>query len=328
MIRPIALALILAAGPALAQTELKVAHFMSPKHPMHEHMLAPMAENLKALSGGKLTARIYPAGELGKGPIEQLKRAQTGVADIAFGLIGYTSAQFPGALMIELPGISKGPLDATHMMWRAFDAHTRAEFKGVKVLALWANDTAVLVTRSKPVKSMADVKGMKIRAPSAIAAEYIKAWGAVPVNIPVDGVYQAMDTGVVDGVYIGASGIRSFRLHEVGGHMTMGLPDSVAGFFLVMNEAKWNALAADEKQWLEAATGNKLSLAAAAAYRKDGEEGVTLFKSKKPVHVLEGAGAAEFAKAAEAVVKKSVEELEKKGVPAAKILAAMKGSRS
>ncbi len=73
----IAAALTLAVSAAAAQTELKIAHFMSPKHPMHEHMLAPLVDELKQVSGGKLTARIYPVGELGKGP--QLKRAQSGI---------------------------------------------------------------------------------------------------------------------------------------------------------------------------------------------------------------------------------------------------------
>ena len=320
-----AFALAAAPGAPAAAEELKLAHFMSPKHPMHEHMLAPMAEALKQVSGGKLTIRIYPAGELGKGPVEQFKRAETGVADIAFGLMGYTSAQFPGALLVELPGVAKSPAEATEMLWRAYPAHIGAEFKGTKVLALWANDTAVVITRRQPIKSLADAKGLKIRAPSSVAAEFIRAWGATPVNIPVDGVYQAMDTGVVDGVYIGASGIRSFRLHEVGGHLTAGLPASIASFFLVMNEAKWNALSAEQKGWIEQVSGKALSLKAAEAYRRDGEAGLKLFAEKKPVHTLAGAEAAAFQAAAEAVVKAEIAKLEAKGVPAARILAAMRG---
>jgi TRAP-type C4-dicarboxylate transport system substrate-binding protein len=318
-----AAALALAVGTAHAQSELKIAHFMSPKHPMHEHMLVPMSEALKTASGGKLTARIYPAGELGKGPQEQLKRAQTGVADIAFGLFGYTSAQFPGSLLVELPGLAASPAAATEMMWRAFPL-TKNEFKGVKILALWVNDTAVLITRTKPVTALADVKGLKIRAPSAVAADFIRAWGAVPVTIPVDGVYQAMDTGIVDGVYIGASGIRSFRLHEVGGHLTLGLPGAFTAFYLVMNEAKWNGLGAEEQRWLEQVTGKSASLAAAAAYHRDGEQGIALFRSKKPVHKLEGAAAAEFQKAADELISKTVQDLENKGTPATRILEAMR----
>lgn len=314
----------LALGPAAAE-ELKLAHFMSPKHPMHEHMLAPMAEALKQASGGKLTVRIYPAGELGKGPAEQFKRAETGVADIAFGLMGYTSAQFPGSLLVELPGVAASPAEATEMLWRAYPRHLQGEFKGTRVLALWANDTAVLITRKQAIKSLADAKGLKIRAPSAVAAEFIKSWGATPVNIPVDGVYQAMDTGVVDGVYIGASGIRSFRLHEVGGHLTAGLPASISAFFLVMNEAKWNALSAEQKGWLESVSGRALSLKAAEAYRRDGEAGLKLFAEKKPVHTLAGAEAAAFQKAADDLVKAEIARLEAKGVPAGAILATMRG---
>ena len=89
----LAAAMIGAAGLGFAASgaqakELKLAHFMSPKHPMHVHLMAPMVKELAKASGGDLTIRIYPGGELGKGPAAQFKRAVTGVADITFGLHG------------------------------------------------------------------------------------------------------------------------------------------------------------------------------------------------------------------------------------------------
>lgn len=312
-------------APAAAQTELKLAHFLPPRHQLHTQVFVPFADAVKANSGGKLTVRIFPAGELGKGPNEQFKRAQSGIADIAFGLAGYTSAQFPATLLIELPGVASDTADATAKLWRVLDAHLKGEFKGTRVLGLWVNDTNLLLTRAKAIKAVDDVKGLKIRVPSALAGEVVKAWGGTPVAMPVDQVYQAMDTGVVDGAYIGPSALRSFRLAEVANHLTIGTPTAFAAQFLVMNEGKWNALSADEKAWLEKAAGPALSAAAARVYAIEGDGGVAAFREKKPVSQVDAGEAAKFRAAAERVVAAHVAELEKKGVPAGKILAAMKG---
>ncbi len=320
-----ALAFASAAVPAVAK-ELKIAHFMSPKHPMHRFLMAPMAAELAKVSGGKLTARIFPAGELGKGPRQQYQRAVTGVADITFGLAGYTSAQFPGTLVIELPGVSKGPVDATEMLWRAKSPYLDGEFKGTKILALWANDVAVLITREKAVRTPADMKGMKIRAPSAVAGKFLRALGATPIFMPAPKVYSALSTGVVDGVFIGSSGIRSFKLNEAGNYMTVGLPSTVAAFYMVMNARAYAGLTDQEKKWLGEVSGKGASLKAAAAYKRAGDAGLKLFaKSKKETITLNEAQQAAFAKIATAVVTAETAALEKKGVPAAKILSAMQG---
>ena len=318
-----ALSIGLAAGGAVAK-ELKVAHFMSPKHPMHVRVMAPMVEALGKASGGKLTARIYPAGELGKGPVQQYKRALDGVADIVFGIPGYTSTAFPRTLLVALPGVTDGPVDATNMMWAAYDTYLNTEFQKVKMLSLWANDLAVLITKDKPVRSVADVKGMKVRAPDAIGAKTIEAWGAVPVNMPVDKVYNAFNTGIVDAVYIGASGIGSFKLNEIGKYYTTGMPSVVAAFYLIMNKNSWDGLSAEEQGLIEQVTGKELSLIAAAAYAGAGARGLGLAKSSGgEIIELSPEGAKGFGDAARTIVDSVVAELEAEGIPASDILGAL-----
>ncbi len=307
--------------------ELKLAHFMSPKHPMHRFLMAPMAKDLAAATNGKLTIRIYPAGALGKGPKAQFKRAATGVADITFGLHGYTSNQFPRSLMIELPGISNGPVQATKMMWAVYDPYLKPEYTKVVPLVLWANDKAVLITRNKPVRTLADIKGMKIRVPSKLAAKLIKAWGGTPVPMPVPKVYNALNTGIVDGVFIGASGIRSFKLNEAGNYVTTGLPATVAGFYLIMNKKSYDALTPAERTALAKVSGRARSLKAAAAYARAGAGGLKLFAKTKKVIVLSAAEAAKFKAVADKVVASTIAGLEKKGIPARAIYKAMRAAR-
>ncbi|MHA1536773.1 MAG: TRAP transporter substrate-binding protein [Alphaproteobacteria bacterium] len=314
-------------GSIAEAKELKLAHFVSPKHPMHRFVMAPMAKDLAAATNGKLTIRIYPAGALGKGPKAQFKRAATGVADITFGLHGYTSNQFPRTLMVELPGLSSGPVQATRMLWAVYNSHLRAEYTKVVALALWANDSAVLITRDKPVRNLADIKGMKIRVPSKLAANLVKAWGGTPVPMPVPKVYNALKTGIVDGVFIGASGIRSFKLNEAGNYVTTGLPVTVAGFYLVMNRKAYNALSAAEKSALAKVSGRARSLKAASIYARAGTGGLKLFAKTKKVIALSPAEAAKFRAVANKVVTGTVSGLEKRGIAGRDIYKAMRATK-
>ena len=81
------------AGTAFAD-ELKLAHFSSTKYHLHNEMFLPLAEKISAATGGETTIRVYPAGELGAGPVKQYDRVLDGVADIVYALPGYTASQF------------------------------------------------------------------------------------------------------------------------------------------------------------------------------------------------------------------------------------------
>jgi len=127
------LAGVLAAGllggaialPALTSTpavsaEIKLAHFMSPRHPMDRFLMRPWTEEVAKATNNALTIRIYPGGALGKGPVAQFKRAVDGVADVTFGLPGFTSNLFPRTGVIELPGIAADAVVAANQLWDAF----------------------------------------------------------------------------------------------------------------------------------------------------------------------------------------------------------------
>lgn len=318
-----ALAGVLAAGPAAA-VELKLAHFMSPKHPMDRFIMRPWTKEIAEASGGALTVKIYPGGALGKGPVAQFKRAVDGIADITFGLQGFTSKLFPRTGIIELPGMAKDAVAGANKLWDAFP-RLAPEYKRVKVLALWTNENQVLMTRKKAVRSIADMKGLKFRVPSKTQGNAIKALGAVPVFMPITRVYNALNTGVIDGVMTGPSTILSFKFHEVAKYFTVGLPIGRSPFFIVMNKKAWDDLSAGNKALIEKTTGRALSVKASKFYMKAGRKGLAIVaKSKK--HEIIRLSDAEKAKAVsllQASRAKQVADLEKKGIPAREILTAM-----
>ena len=317
--------LLVAAATSVHAGELKLAHFTSPKHPMDRLVMRPWGAEVAKRSNGSLTVRIYPGGELGKGPQAQYKRAADGIADITFGLQGYTSSLFPRTLLVELPGIAPDAVAATKMLWKAVGS-IQAEYDRTKILALWVNDKAVIMTRNKAVRTLDDVKGMKIRTPSKLQGDIIKALGATPVAMPVTRMYNALKTGVVDGLMVAPSVIRSFKIGEVAKYYTVG-PFANTAFFLVMNKKAYDGLSAEHKKIVDETSGEALSVKAAGIYKKAGAGSLAGEKKsgRGEVITLSDAEDKRFRKALSGVRAKTVKDLAGKNIDAEKILAAMGG---
>lgn len=299
--RAAALGLALTATSAAA-AELKLAHFMSPQHPMDRAVMTPLAEAVAAATDGALTIRVFPGGELGAGPNQQYRRAVTGVADIAFNLPQYTPAQFKRSVLLHVPGLFSTPEQATEAIWSNIDA-LQDDFTEVELLAYWTNNPAILFTRTTPVRSIEDMRGLKVRVPDPVTAEIVTAWGGIPVSLAATETYNAMSTGVVDAVMIDASAVGSYSLQEVTGHVTLNIPGALSTFTLIMNRGVWDGLPDEHRAALEAETGQSLSMKAASAFTAAGERGIALLEEADvELITLEEPALAEFLEAMRAPV--------------------------
>ena len=308
-----------------AEKILKLASFVPPVYILHKPIFEKLAADLDAATGGSVKIQIYPSGELGKGPVEQYKRVVSRIAEIVYGIPGYTSSIFPRTLLIELPGISNGHQDATAKLWKVMDAHLRSEFKKTVPLALFVTPPAILIMRDKPVRNLPDLAGMKIRVPSSSAASVIESYGATPVPMPANKVYTAMSTGVIDGVLMGSPALLSFKLIETAKYVTTNLPEMPTAIYLAANAAAYNELSPDERRILDRLTGLDISQRAATGLAKLGRVAMAKFAKKAGAETIvlgQEARAAFDAKAAGAVAKLRA-KLEAKGIPAGDIIAAM-----
>jgi TRAP-type C4-dicarboxylate transport system substrate-binding protein len=306
--------------------ELRLAHFSSPKHPMDRLFMRPWTKKIAEMSGGTLTIKTFPGGKLGKGPRAQFKRAVDGVADITWGLQGYTSKIFKRTAMVELPGVAKDSNELVRKMWVAHKL-LAPEYKRVKLLAMWVGEAPIFMSRNKPIRTLADLKGMKIRTPSANQSRWLKALGATPVSMPITQVYRALETGRVDALLVPPSVIKSFKIGEVAKHFTTGLAEAFgrSPFFVVMNKKSWAGLSKAEKALINKTTGAKWSAKATAIYMKAGAGGLNSVRNTGK-HKIYAFSAAEQKKMKSILLKaraKYIEQLEKGGVPAKAILAAM-----
>ncbi len=307
--------------PAHAQ-ELKFAHFVPPQHTITASLIEPLAKGVAAATNGELTIRVFPGGELGAGPVEQYVRALQGVADITFGLQGYTSSQFRKSMVVELPGVVPDGGAGYAMLWNAYAGHLAGEFPGTRPLALWVSEPNVMIMKDRVVRAPADLAGLKIRVAGAVAAEVVTALGATPVQMPIPQVYNALQTGLIDGVFTGSSAIADFKLDEVANSYTIGAPLGRISFYVVMNQARYDGLSAVAKAAIDANSGRGLSKSAEDAWHAKGRKAIADAKAagNNTVIELSAEQARAFADITLAVTDKVIASL-----GAESVLAAMQG---
>ena len=161
-----AAAAVLAMPFTASAADIKIASFPGPKHPINAHLFEPWMATINGMNKG-LDVKLYVAGKLGKGPAKQFKRAVDGVADVSFGLQGYTSKQFRATTLVELANVMTNAVDGTKRLQTAYakSAAVRKEYEKVHVLGIWTIDVPILMTKDKPIKSIADLKGLKRSRP-------------------------------------------------------------------------------------------------------------------------------------------------------------------
>lgn len=247
------------AAPAGATT-LRFAHWVPPQHTLTASTIEPLQA---AVADAGIEIQVFPGGELGAGPLEQYVRAVTGVADIVWGLQGYTSSQFPRTMISELPGALPEGGHGYDMLWNAQEAGLLdGEFPGTHPLALWLSEPNIFIMRDHDVRTPADVAGLKIRVSGSAAAATIEALGGTPVQMPAGEIYNALQTGLIDGVVTGASAVGDFRLDEVANSYTLGAPLGRISFYVVMNQGAYEGLSEEERTALDAIAGRTLSQSA------------------------------------------------------------------
>lgn len=214
------------------------------------------AERVKAMSGGRLVIEVLPGGSV-VAPTESLDALQAGVIDAQQGGTAYfTTKDAAFALLGDLQGGFENPEQAqawleygggkelARELYRKYNAHF--------VTGVWYGAESVL--SKKPVRTLADFKGMKVRAPVGMGQDIWKALGASPVNLPGSEVYTALERGVVD-----ASDWGTLAMNQDLGYHKLARHPSYPGFHsmpmgdLAVNLRKWNALPDDLKAIVEVA---------------------------------------------------------------------------
>jgi TRAP-type C4-dicarboxylate transport system substrate-binding protein len=207
------------------------------------------------------------------------------------------------------------------------DTHLGEETKDVKLLAFWSHDAGVIHCRSK-IETLADLQGKKLRFPTRLAGEALKAVGVAAIGMPVPQVPESLAQGVLDGAVVPWEVVPAIKLHElVKFHAEIpGSPTFyTASFFLAMNQAKYEGLPADVRTVIDETTGMTFATDAGNMWDEAGADVAKMIKDKgNTVLTLSEADKTAWMKASEPVTAAWVAEMQGKSIDAPALIESAK----
>ncbi len=218
-------------------------------------------QNVKAMSGGRLDIKMFPVGAL-MGPFQTFDSVRKGAMDGHMNITVYWTGKIPAATFLcFVPGAGFMSLHDFKQWYRTGGGLEMAretyakfglQFVGTSILE---NMSPLLAKKGRPIRTLADMKGLKVRGTPGMLSELFKAIGASPVFMKVGDVYSALETGVIDAVAgMTAAGWYKFGIHELSGTMTWpNLWIPAASIETVFNMKAWNKLSPDLQAIVEIA---------------------------------------------------------------------------
>ncbi|MVA96239.1 hypothetical protein GN330_03110 [Nitratireductor sp. CAU 1489] len=223
--------------------ELKLSSMLPAVTTHHKQVLVPWVEMLEEKSGGRLKIALFPGSSLCK-PTEQYGCVEAGLADIAYGIPGWSPGRFPRTSVAELPFLFKSAETGSSLLAELWDDYVSKDYPRVQVLAMNTQPAGHISTKTKPVGKMEDLKGLQIRTPTAVVGEMVQALGAQQVGMASSEIYQAMQLGTLDGLVLNYEGLLAFKLDEVTKYHTEVSAYSTT-FALFMNKKSLSGLPED-----------------------------------------------------------------------------------
>ena len=237
---------------------LRLHHFSSPRAIESLTIIQPLADAIKRDSGGSLDVQVFPGMQLGGKPSDLLDQALNGVVDIVYTLPGYHPGRFTILEGLELPFVGGGGEAMTGAGWEFIRKYGQSELKGLKLLTFSGIDTGFVQTSKTPVRKLEDMKGLKIRVPSRYIGIGVQSLGAVPVQMPLPAVYEAMARGQVNGMMIPWVITIPFKLQDVAQYYTE-MPFYTSMLLTVMSQASYDKLSPAHKAAIDKNIGVNIS---------------------------------------------------------------------
>lgn len=250
---------LLVAVPAAAQTTLTLSSWVPPQHLLTQAMLEWAGEVEKA-SNGRIKYTLLPKAVAA--PPGTFDAVRDGLADVSFSVDGYTPGRFVLTRIAEFPELGETSTTISVAYERISQRYfTKAnEHKGVKVLTVFTHGPGEIYNTKRPIKTLDDLKGLKIRVGGGMINELAKNLGVDALLKPAPQSYEILSTGVADGVFFPAESVASFKLEKLIKYATL-VPGGLynTSFAFIMNPAAYNKLSAADKKVIDELSGEKLA---------------------------------------------------------------------
>lgn len=250
--------LALGMSAASAQTVLRMNNWLPPQHSQLIGTMMPWAEKVAEATDGRVTVELTDAS-LGAPP-RQYDLAVDGIADVTFGVLGYTPGRFKLAAVAELPFVAEKGEALSVALWKTHEAmfEEADEYSDVVLLGLYAHGSGRILTTdgAGAVTSLEDYEGKKFRVGGGIIQEINPLLGGVNVAAPANEVYEILSQGVADGTLLPLEAYPSFNLSGIIKHATSipgGFYSSV--WFAVMNRDAFESLSPEDQEAIMSVSG-------------------------------------------------------------------------
>ena len=212
--------------------KLRWASFVSPKSTNNAVSVPNFAKAIEKASEGTLKIELFAGGTLGKSPVQQLTMVENGVSDIAEVVVAYSPGRFPELSMFELPFLTDNNVNAGMAAWELYEKKVLSDFDELMLVGIIVSGPYG-ISANKPITSVADLKGLRLRAAGPIQNDMVTALGAVPVgNISAPSIAENISKGLIDGTLMAPGNLYNFRITDAATHHNFDLKlGSVAVIF-------------------------------------------------------------------------------------------------
>jgi len=317
-----AICLVLGTSVRAKTFQFTYSSFFPPSH-VQSQLAESWCQEVSKRSDGQVEVYFYPGQTLTKAD-QCYDGVVTGRSDIGMSCLLYTRGRFPLMDFINLPFGNPSGAFATALINEVYHEFEPKELSDVKVLYLHAHGPGFIHTKEQPVRSLDDLKGLKIRCPGSVA-ETVRSLGATPVTMPMPEVYQALQKGVVEGAVYPMETNQGWKMGEVIDFSVANYSTAYSvGFFVVMNKDKWNALPAKVQSIIED-VNSEWAIKHGQAWDDSDFEGMrTTLTEGNSVIGLEEAEQERWVKAVQPVSEAYVDKAGSKGLPGEEVLSFMR----
>jgi TRAP-type C4-dicarboxylate transport system substrate-binding protein len=205
------------------------------------------AQEIEKRSNGQIKIKIFTSGSLTPAP-QIYDGVVKGISDFGLSVFAYSPGRFPVIAAVDNPLGYPNAFVATRTINELYRKCNPKELSDVHVCYLFAHGPGLLHTARKPVHTLDDVKGLKIRS-TGTSQLIVRALGAAPVAMSQGETYDALKKNIVDGTLVPVEALEGFKQAEVLKYTTLNYSAAYSqGFFVAMNLDKWNSLPKDLQQ--------------------------------------------------------------------------------
>ena len=250
-------AALLGSERARAEQHLKWAVFTPDSEVTFRTVMKPFAETVQRETDNAVVFDLFPNGALGRNPGQQPQMLLDGVADVAWVVQSYSPGRFPDTEVLELPGMFKDIRESSLVATGLAKNNVLKDYGDYYIVGLWGTAPYSIHTNF-PVNSIADLKGKTIRASSKNESAALRAFGAVPIGMPVTEIPEAISRGTISGTTSHLSPFFDFGLDRVtNNHFFIGL--GIVPLAVLMNKKKFDALPETSRAVIERNAGYPLT---------------------------------------------------------------------